>query len=126
MRRAGITLAAIALVGAVAGAGVATSADATPAAQARTFTVNVSITEYAFTVPRKTFPVGSTVVFRVRNRGDQTHNFAIHRAKKATRILGSGRTATLRVTFTRRGPYQYICTVGQHAVEGMYGMIRIT
>jgi plastocyanin len=36
-------------------------------------------------------------------------------------VIGAKKTATLTVTFKKKGTYTYECTVGEHAEEGMLG-----
>jgi plastocyanin len=93
---------------------------ATPAAPSRTFTVQAS--DFRFKgIPLRT--TRGTHVFRVRNTGRATHDLRI--AGKRTRLLRSGQTQTLRVTFRRKGKYAYICTVEGHAALGMKGVLRV-
>ena len=41
-------------------------------------------------------------------------------------MLQHGQSATLRVTFLRKGAYPYICTVPGHVALGMKGVFTIT
>ena len=41
-------------------------------------------------------------------------------------MLSHGQSATLRVTFLRKGNYAYTCTVPGHAAAGMKGVFKIT
>jgi len=102
----------------------ATAAPARVAAQAAT-TVRVTAgqpMELRFTLSRRTVPRG-TVVFNVRNRGGSDHDFKIK--GKKTRMLASGESATLRVTFSRAGSYPFLCTVPGHAAAGMKGRLTV-
>ena len=45
---------------------------------------------------------------------------------KKTPYIKSGKSATLKVTFKKKGSYEYICTVGEHAQRGMQGKIKVT
>jgi plastocyanin len=119
MRRYAIALLAAAVVGtAVAGSSLA-------GAHAPTVTTNVTVhmVEYAFQLSQNTAPVG-TVVFTVINDGDIQHDFSI--AGKSTPLLSKGNTAKLTVTFTHSGGTPYLCTVGEHAVQGMQGVFTVT
>jgi uncharacterized cupredoxin-like copper-binding protein len=60
----------------------------------------------------------------VTNVGAVQHDFEISGRK--TRLLSHGQTATLRVTFLRKGHYPYKCTVDGHAAAGMKGVFTIT
>jgi plastocyanin len=110
---------------AVAGLGTAVAGSSLAGVHAPTATTNVTVhmIEYAFQLSQNTAPVG-TVVFTVINDGDIQHDFSI--AGKSTPLLNKGQSATLTVTFTRAGGNPYLCTVGEHAVQGMQGIFTIT
>ena len=76
-----------------------------------------------FVLSRKTARRG-VVTFVVTNVGRLQHNFQI--SGRRTPLLSRGQSATLRVTFLRRGHFAYICTVPGHAAAGMKGVFTIT
>ena len=78
--------------------------------------------ELKFTLSKKTILKG-TGIFKVTNKGALPHNFKI--AGKKTVNLARGKTATLRVTFTKAGKYAYLCTVPGHAAGGMKGVLVV-
>ena len=86
-------------------------------------TVNVTASEFKFVLSAKSASRG-LVIFKVKNVGALAHDFKIHGRK--TRMLSHGQSATLRVTFLRKGTYGYICTVPGHAAAGMKGVFKIT
>jgi uncharacterized cupredoxin-like copper-binding protein len=85
--------------------------------------VKVAASEFKFVLSRKTAKRG-VVIFRVTNVGKIKHDFEIKGRK--TRLLAHGQSATLRVTFLRKGHYRYKCTVPGHAAAGMRGVFTIT
>src|SRR5262245_34297756 len=85
--------------------------------------VNVAASEFTFDLSKKTARRG-VVVFKVQNVGKIKHDFEIKGRK--TRLLSAGQSATLRVTFLRKGSYPYKCTVPGHAAAGMKGVFKIT
>lgn len=85
--------------------------------------VNVKASEFKFVLSAKTARRG-IVVFKVTNVGTIKHDFQIKGRK--TRLLSHGQSATLRVTFLRKGHYPYKCTVSGHAAAGMKGVFTIT
>lgn len=87
-----------------------------------TTTVRVTMTEFKFALSRRTVPPG-LVVFRVINRGETGHDFKIK--GKKTPIYDTGKGGTLRVTFTKRGRYPYVCTVPGHVAAGMKGVLTV-
>jgi uncharacterized cupredoxin-like copper-binding protein len=84
--------------------------------------VKVAASEFKFVLSQKSARRG-VVVFRVTNVGKLGHDFQIKGRK--TRVLSHGQTATLRVTFLRKGKYPYKCTVPGHAASGMKGVFTI-
>lgn len=85
--------------------------------------INVTAKNYKFILSKKTAKRG-VVVFKVTNTGSVQHDFSIKGRK--TRKLSHGQSATLRVTFLRKGHYPYKCTVDSHASLGMKGVFTIT
>jgi uncharacterized cupredoxin-like copper-binding protein len=116
-----VVLAALAVAGVVAGVFVSGGGAGTDASQAVT-RVNVAATDFKFTLSRHSGPVG-TVIFAVANKGKETHDFKI--AGKKTPSLAPGHSATLRVTFTKRGNYAYLSTVSGQAAAGMKGVFTV-
>ena len=82
-------------------------------------TVTVSATEFAFKLSKRTVPVGTTVNFKVVNKGKIGHNYAI--SGKTTKLLAPGKSQTITVKFTKKGTFTYKCTVPGHAASGMIG-----
>jgi uncharacterized cupredoxin-like copper-binding protein len=104
-------------------ASVATAATTGTHATATTIKVTAGKpTEFKFTVSKKRAKRG-VVVFRVANKGSISHDFKI--GKKRTKLLRSGKSAVLRVTFKKRGKYRFLCTVPGHAAAGMKGVIVV-
>src|SRR5688500_10555712 len=93
----------------------------------QTATTAVAVTagkpsELKFTLSKKTILKGIGV-FKVTNKGKLGHNFKVN--GKKTVVLGAGKVATLRVTFTKAGKYPYVCTVPGHAAAGMKGVLVV-
>ena len=78
--------------------------------------VKVAASEFKFVLSAKSARRG-VVIFKVTNAGAVQHDFEIKGRK--TRLLSHGQSATLRVTFLRKGTYPYTCTVPGHAAAGM-------
>ena len=85
--------------------------------------VNVAASDFKFVLNKKSARRG-VVVFKLTNVGAVGHDFSIKGRK--TRVLTHGQSATLRVTFVRKGRYPYKCTVPGHATLGMKGVFTIT
>jgi uncharacterized cupredoxin-like copper-binding protein len=84
--------------------------------------VTVAASEFKFVLDKKSAGRG-VVVFKVTNVGKLKHDFEISGRK--TKLLSHGQSATLRVTFLRKGSYPYKCTVAGHAAAGMKGVFKI-
>ena len=82
----------------------------------------MAASEFKYVLSAKSAKRG-VVVFKVTNVGKLEHDFEISGRK--TRLLKHGQTATLRVTFLRKGAYPYKCTVPGHAAAGMKGVFNI-
>jgi plastocyanin len=118
MKRARVALVLVIVIGVLSYAGLA---------GARSEATSVAVTagkpsELRFTLSKRTVPKGLTT-FSVVNRGSLIHNFKV--AGKKTAILGPGKRATLKVTFTRAGKYPYMCTIAGHAQGGMKGVLTV-
>jgi plastocyanin len=113
---AGSLVAAVAVVG----AGSAYAAQQATKPQRTT----VGMTEYAFAIPKKTFKVGK-VTFALVNKGDEVHDFKVNGKTPKSRFLAKGGKQTLTINFTKAGRYQYVCTIGEHAIKGMMGVLVI-
>jgi uncharacterized cupredoxin-like copper-binding protein len=120
-----VVLAAVtAVVGLLAQAGVRQATTANTAGKASLLaTVNVTAREFKFVLSAKSAKRG-LVTFKVKNVGKLGHDFQISGRK--TKVLSPGQSATLRVTFLRKGAYPYTCTVPGHAAAGMKGVFTIT
>jgi uncharacterized cupredoxin-like copper-binding protein len=95
----------------------------TPQKAALIKTVKVSSKEFKFVLSTKTAKRG-VVIFKVTNVGALQHDFQIKGRK--TPLLSHGKSATLRISFLRKGHYPYKCTVAGHAAAGMKGVFTIT
>ncbi len=118
MKARSFTLAVVAAVVALLYAPVAS-----PNANAQQVTtVTVTMKEFKFTLSKKIVPHG-TVVFKLVNKGALPHDFKI--AGKKSKLIGKGKTGTLRVTLSK-GSKAYLCTVPGHSAAGMKGTVKVT
>jgi uncharacterized cupredoxin-like copper-binding protein len=72
-------------------------------------TIKVTATEFKFALSKRTVPKGTTVIFKVTNKGKIEHDFKV--AGKKTKLLKPGQSATLKVVFSKKGKIAYLCTV---------------
>jgi uncharacterized cupredoxin-like copper-binding protein len=122
-RLAGLALAltvAVAVV-AVSSALASRSAPSQAARTAAIVRIKVKAYEFGFTFSTKRVTRGTTVIFTVRNGGAVPHDLSFSTLGKKTRLLDAGQSTTLRITFKKKGRFQYLCTVPRHAEQGMSG-----
>lgn len=117
-----VVVAAVAALGTAARAGVRPASAQAAQRAALGTTIKVTAKDIKFVLSTKTAKRG-IVIFKVTNVGALKHDFSIKGRK--TRLLSHGQSATLRVTFLRKGHYPYKCTVDGHAAAGMKGVFTI-
>jgi glucose/arabinose dehydrogenase len=119
---AGRVLAAVAALAVGASIGTA-PAPTSGATGTPTVTIKVVARDFSFSLSRRSVPTGARVTFLVRNAGAVAHDFVI--GGQRTHLLRPGRSATLRVRFTRNGRKRYVCSVPGHARLGMKGILAV-
>ena len=92
-------------------------------ASSATITIKVSATEFKFALSKKSVAPGTTVIFKVTNKGRIPHNFKI--AGNKTQVIKPGATKSVKVVFKKKGKYGYICTLDGHARLGMKGSFSV-
>jgi len=86
-------------------------------------TIAVVANDFSFKLSKRSVPVGTTVAFKVTNRGKIGHNFRI--AGKKTRLLAPGKSQVLTVKFAKKGKFAFDCTITGHARLGMKGVFAV-
>jgi plastocyanin len=111
-------------------AGVAVAATpviaASDSGQAAKITINVTAKDFSFKLSKSAVKAGTTVTFKMTNKGAVLHNFEIVKLHKKTPYANPGKSASVTIKFTKKGNYQYICTIPRHAQEGMEGTFKVT
>src|SRR3954467_10867221 len=116
-------IAGVVSIAALTPAGLA-SARTNPAAHAAATTrISVTAKEFSFHLSGTSISKPGTVVFTFRNAGTMAHNFKI--GGKKTAMTKPHKTATLTVTFHKKGRFPYLCTVPGHAQAGMKGVFTV-
>jgi uncharacterized cupredoxin-like copper-binding protein len=77
---------------------------------------------FEFVLSTKRVPKGK-VIFKLLNKGQIAHDFAIH--GKKSKLIQPGKTGSLTVVFRKAGRYPYKCTVPGHAEAGMKGVLKV-
>ena len=114
---------ALAVAGIFAGVFLPSGSAKTTTTHASKATIAVVAKEWSFTLSKKTVPVGTTVTFKVTNKGKIPHNFRI--AGKTTKLISPGKSATLTVKFAKKGTFAYVCSITGHARLGMQGKFGV-
>ena len=99
------------------------SARTAPQAHASATTIQVSGKEFSFHLSSKSIGRPGTVRFNFKNVGHVKHDFSINR--KHTPMISPGKTASITVSFKKKGKYPYLCTVPGHAAAGMKGVFTV-
>jgi uncharacterized cupredoxin-like copper-binding protein len=95
--------------------------------------------ELSFLLSKASMIPAGTVTFNIQNAGLAFHDFKICLrpitasgvpspntcAGKVTKVLHHGDTASLTVTLSKTGLYEFLCSVTGHAAAGMKGLIGI-
>jgi plastocyanin len=117
-----VGLLALLAAGVFTAVGLSASTKST-SAHASKVTINVTASEWKFKLSKTSVPVGTTVVFKVTNKGKIGHNFVI--AGKKTKLLNPGKSQSITVKFTKKGKFAYDCSVTGHAALGMKGVFGV-
>jgi plastocyanin len=86
--------------------------------------VAVGASEYHFTLSKARVKRGK-VIFTIANKGTEVHDFKIIGKTPKSRFITGGQKTTLTLTFLKAGRYQYVCTIGEHAIKGMQGTLVV-
>jgi len=77
---------------------------------------------FEFVLSKKRVRKGK-VIFKLVNKGQIAHDFAIH--GKKSKMIEPGKSGVLTVAFRKAGRYPYKCTVPGHAEAGMKGSLKV-
>lgn len=125
------------LFGALVGFGSAATAQGATALKTTTIVVLAGKpSELAFKLSKTSLIPPGTVVFKVTNAGKIPHDFEIcanpvlkaaNSCKKglATPLLKPGKSATVKMLLSKKGKYEFLCTLPGHASAGMKGLVGI-
>ena len=98
------------------------SSHATHGAALKRTIIRVSTHNSRYVLSSRAAPRG-VVIFKVHNPASQPHDFSVK--GRTTPLLTTGQSATLRVTFLRKGRYPYEDTFDHHASFGCRGVLTI-
>lgn len=113
------------LVLAVSGTATAGAFAAAEVSAATPKKITVTGAEYAFAFSSKKVRKGVPVTLTFVNKGTEVHDLKFTGVKPQFKILVPGGRQTLKLTFKKAGRYQYLCTIGEHALKGMTGTLLV-
>jgi uncharacterized cupredoxin-like copper-binding protein len=119
---ASVFVAAVVVVATPARAGLKPASTHAAHRATRTTTIRVSTHNSRYVLSSRAAPQG-VVIFKVNNPASEPHDFSIK--GRTTPLLTTGQSATLRVTFLRKGRYPYEDTFDHHASFGCRGVLTI-
>jgi uncharacterized cupredoxin-like copper-binding protein len=91
-----------------------------------TVTINVTAKEFSFKLSKASVKKGTTVIFKLTNKGAVVHDFQIVPLHKKTPFTQPGKSSKVTIKFTKKGSFKYICTIPRHAQQGMQGTFKVT
>jgi uncharacterized cupredoxin-like copper-binding protein len=91
-----------------------------------TVTINVTAKDFSFKLSKASVKHGTTVIFKLTNKGAVVHDFQIVPLHKKTPYTQPGKSSKLTIKFTKKGSFKYICTIPRHAQQGMEGIFKVT
>ena len=120
---ASVSVAAVVAVGTAAVAGLRPASTYAAHRAAHATTIKVSTHNSRYVLSAKTAPRG-VVIFKITNPASEPHDFSIK--GRTSKLLRTGQSTTLRVTFRRKGRYSYKDTFDHHAQFGCRGGFTVT
>ena len=90
-------------------------------------TIDVSESEWMLDPAKPTIDKVGPVEFKAKNDGNVIHALEVEgpTGKKRTGYIQPGKSASLKVDFTKPGRYVWYCPVGLHREQGMKGVITV-
>jgi len=89
----------------------------------REFTVTAQ--EYSFSPTTLTVKEGETVKVTFKNGGKMPHDFVIDELGAKAKVISGGSEETVTFTASKKGTFEYYCSVGNHRKMGMVGKIMV-
>lgn len=109
----------------VHGSGGSQGADSAQASEE----VEVTATDYSFSLSSTSFEKGETIEFELINEGEADHEFELldPNGKVVGEIepIGPGQEGKATMTLEEKGNYTYLCDVDDHRSRGMRGTLEV-
>lgn len=88
-------------------------------------TIEIRADEFAFTPSEVRAHAGTPVWIEFRNEGEMHHNLTFPEIARGTPTIAPGESANLPLPLTRPGTYRFVCTVTNHAHQGLEGTLTM-
>ena len=90
-------------------------------------TIRIFEKEFSLTPSTVTLSKPGTYAFRISNKGTITHAFELegNGVEEKSGDIQAGSSATLNVTFTKNGSYEFYCPIDGHKAQGMKGTVTV-
>lgn len=102
----------------------AATAAASPAAGAvKSFTVGAA--NFKFTPAEIRVKQGDTVKVTLTNDSPMPHDWRLDDFSAATKVIAKGQTDTVEFVASKKGTFEYYCSIGNHRQQGMVGKLIV-
>jgi uncharacterized cupredoxin-like copper-binding protein len=90
-------------------------------------TIQISEKEFSLTPSTVTLSKPGTYAFQISNKGTITHAFEVegNGVEEKSGDIQAGSSATITVTFTKNGSYEFYCPIDGHKAQGMKGTVTV-
>jgi uncharacterized cupredoxin-like copper-binding protein len=91
--------------------------------------VELTAVDYSFDLADPTIRAGETILFEMKNTGDEEHEFEVFdpddKVLGEIAEIGAGKEGKATLTFEKAGTYRYVCDVDDHQSRGMKGTFTV-
>lgn len=109
------------VMGSPLGSPLATGAPA--AGTVKTF--NVTGSNFRFSPAEMRVKQGDTVRVTMTNPDTMPHDWRVDEFNAATKVITAGQTETVEFVASKKGTFEYYCSIGQHRANGMVGKLIV-
>lgn len=88
-------------------------------------TITVEGTEFSFSPSTITLTEGKKVRLVFKNTGKMPHDWVVDELNAKTKVIKGGESDTIEFTPTKKGTFEFYCSVGNHRAQGMKGTVVV-
>jgi nitrite reductase (NO-forming) len=108
----------------MSGATTTTADDKNVAMKAETRTFTVTAGNFSYDLKQIKVSQGETVVINFKN-SEGFHDWVIDEFNARTKQIGEGKSETISFVASKKGTFEYYCSVGKHRAMGMKGSLIV-